>query len=1043
MYLTTRMEQFLAIPAVSSCLAQLLICLRLTLRHLLSLSLSLSLLPILSAQTYTRITPLSEVKPYNLSLPNDMARMNSAVQTPDGYLWIASAKGLIISDGHQSVMYTKDNPRYPLGLEDPDAFLGNLCMDSLGRVYAAVSTGAKIIRLNPDTRALEEQWGFDDLSHPVYLSYDVSPSGDVFALVFDKSADRFTIWKMNPSGQNQLLFEGTKASFGTFVNYQYYQSMHWIQTSDGILRITKDGGHFTFHHSINLIQTHYYPPMKGDHYYFYDPPLRTVMYWDSAMSAPVKYTTVPSDVNMNSGQFLVHHEMLYMANGYYFYVLDTLHHTLQDLSTATYEMKKQFYPAAISEDILGFHLIDGNVFLLGSKFLYALKTRPPSTERFHAAIPLDRPDVSMRGLAEDERQNVYASFYSSVVVKPKGERDFRSWPLLSTIDLNRYSAYSLTYKAPYLFWHCLEINTLDGSIKQTVPNAVNGHTVHLLAGDTLWLYTWYGHNLYSFDIPRGQLDSVRIESPMDQDDDFSYILNKMISNADQTAIWMATGSNGIKLVSREGKVLKSFSVEALGSSRQEGINDILLDGNYLWYGCFDGLGKLNIQTGEYTLYKDPMITPAMQQRARTVFTILPDAQKGFYLGSQQGLVYFDTTTLLYAHLHPDHPLSQPEFNRTSAFRDSQGRYYFGSTNGLYSFLPEDLEFKTATASLYPIKLYSIAIFNGEEKRYRYITSAVSELDELVLLPSETNIEFSLSAPSFDHDMYYSYRIKGIHNEWSDYTVDPKILVYALPPGRYVMEVKASANASDSITARFELPIVMSAYWYQKSWVWILLSIGLSAFVAFWIRYWYQQRWKRQKALEALRIKISSDLHDDVGSILSGLAMQSQVMSYEMPEDKRKPMLELSDMSREAMERMRDTVWAIDARKDKYENLIDRMRDFAEKALERKNITHDFIMSGLDGKKFISPEVRQNIYLIFKEAITNIIRHADAQHVAINFSQDGDRVILSIHDNGTIHLSGSPDGQGISNMKMRAAKIDGTIRIEKDSGYRVVLELMMK
>ena len=1020
----------MAKSAVSSCLAQLLV----------RLSFSLSSISSLSAQSYVDITPLSEVQPYNLSLSNDMARMNSAVQTPDGYLWIASTKGLIISDGHQSVIYSRDNPRYPLGLEDPDAFLGNLCMDSLGRVYAAVSSGAKIIRLNPDTRALEEQWGFEDLSHPVSLSYDVSPSGDVFALLLEKSADRFTIWKMNPSGHNQLLFEGTKASFGTFVNYQCFQSMHWIQTSDGILRITNDGGHFTFHHCINSIQTDYYPPIKGEHYYFYDPSLRAVMYWDSAMSAPVKYTSVPSGVNMNSGQFMVHHEMLYMANGYYFFVLDTLHHTIQDLSTATYEMKKQFYPAAISEDILGFHLIDGNVFLLGSKFLYALKARPPSTERFHAAIPLDRPDVSMRGLAEDERQNVYASFYSGVVVKPKGEQDFRLWPVLSAIEANRYSAYSLTYKDPYLFWHCLEINTVDGSIKQTVPNAVNGHIVHLLAGDTLWLYTWYGHHLYSYDIPRGQLDSVRIKSPTDQDDDFPYIINKMINNADQAAIWMATSNSGIKLVSREGKVLQSFSVEELGTSRQEGINDILLDGPYIWYGCYDGLGKLNTQTREYILYKDPMITPAMHQRSRTVFTILPDTQKGFYLGSQQGLVYFDTSALLYAHLNPEHPLAQPEFNRTSAFKDSQGRYYFGSTNGLYSFLPEQLEFQSAGDSLYPVKLYGIAVFNGEEKRYRYITSALSDLEELVLLPSETNIEFNLSVPCFNHDIYYSYRIKGIHDQWSEYAANPQILVYALPPGRYMLEVKASANASDSVISRFQLPVIMSSYWYQKAWIWILISLGFSAALAMLIRYWYQLRWRRQKALEALRIKISSDLHDDVGSILSGLAMQSQVMSYEMPEDKRKPMLELSDMSREAMERMRDTVWAIDARKDKYENLIDRMRDFAEKTLERKNITHDFNMSGLDGKKFISPEVRQNIYLIFKEAITNIIRHANAQHVVINFSQESDRVVLSIHDNGTIQLSGSPDGQGISNMKMRAAKIGGKLSISSENGFHIVLEI---
>ena len=227
------------------------------------------------------------------------------------------------------------------------------------------------------------------------------------------------------------------------------------------------------------------------------------------------------------------------------------------------------------------------------------------------------------------------------------------------------------------------------------------------------------------------------------------------------------------------------------------------------------------------------------------------------------------------------------------------------------------------------------------------------------------------------------------------------------------------------------------------WVWVLFIFCLSAVVAFWIRYWYQQKWKRQKALEALRIKISSDLHDDVGSILSGLAMQSQVMSYEMEEAKRKPMLELSEMSREAMERMRDTVWAIDARKDKYENLIDRMRDFAEKNLERKNISHTFSFNGLDGKKFISPEIRQNIYLIFKEAITNIIRHSDARHVDISFVQEGDKMSLTIHDNGTVTEPGSLAGQGIGNMKMRAVKINGKLSIGTDQGYNVVLELVLR
>ena len=1026
----------LSLSLVHSLSLRLSLVLRLSLLFSLSLCLSLNL----SAQTYTSIQPLSEVQPYDLHLSGVMVGMNSAVQTPDGYLWIGSTKGLIISDGHTSVMYSRDNPMFPLVLDDGGAFLGDLHLDSLGNVYASVSTGAKIIRFNMASRTIAEEWSFEDQSQAAYIQFDVSPQGEVFILLMEKSTDNFSIWKLDAQDKHLLVFQGTKATYGTFLNYQWFQSMHWIQTSTGILRISNDGKQSSFHTFSDILPSNGYRPFKGDHYYFYDPSIHALMYWDSNLPAPKVYTTVPEEVQVNSGYFMVHHEMIYMANGYYFFVLDTLHHNLQDLSAATYEMKKELYPGAISEDILRFLMIDHKVFLLGSKFLYELKARPPSKEKFQAIIPFKRPDVSMRGLAEDEHQNVYASFYNGVVVKPKGESHFKAWSPLTNFNSDQYSAYSLTYKAPYLFWHSLKINTQSGHISQAVPNYVNGHVVQLLSGDTLWLYTWYGHHLYAYDIPEDKLDSFPIQSSSKKDADFPYIINKMISSHDQAAIWMATGSEGIKLVSKQGEILESFSIKQLGTGRQDGVNDILLDGIYLWYGCNEGLGKLNTKTREYILYKDPVITPGMQQQPRTVFTILPDEQKGFYIGSYQGLVYFDTTSLQYAHLHAQHPLSKPEFNRTSAFKDSQGRYYFGSTNGLYSFRPEDLEFQFAADSLYPLKLYGIAIFNGEVKQYRYLTSTLSALAELVLLPSETNIEFNLSSPSFDHAVYYSYRIKGIHDQWSEYAADPKIIVYALPPGRYVLEVKASANASDSITSNFELPILMSSYWYQKAWVLILLTIGLSAFVAFWIRYWYQQRWKRQKALEALRIKISSDLHDDVGSILSGLAMQSQVMSYEMDESKREPMLELSAMSREAMERMRDTVWAIDARKDKYENLIDRMRDFAEKNLERKNITHTFTFHGLDGKKFINPEVRQNIYLIFKEAITNIIRHSDAQHVNISFSQESDHIRLIIHDNGNNHSSGSQAGQGISNMEMRAGKIGGKLNISTDEGYQVVLIL---
>jgi signal transduction histidine kinase len=198
-----------------------------------------------------------------------------------------------------------------------------------------------------------------------------------------------------------------------------------------------------------------------------------------------------------------------------------------------------------------------------------------------------------------------------------------------------------------------------------------------------------------------------------------------------------------------------------------------------------------------------------------------------------------------------------------------------------------------------------------------------------------------------------------------------------------------------------------------------------------------------KELEALRINISSNLYDDVGTILSGLAMQSQMLAITSHKDQKASLPEISDMSHDAMERMRDTVWAIDSRKDKYENLIDRMRAFAEKNLNLKNNKHTFSIDAEDPKTFISPEIRQNIYLIFKEAITNICKHSDAKNVNIQVKQNKNHLYVMVHDNGTEKESTNSNGTGIYNMNMRAKKIRAELVIAYDYGSIIELFLRVK
>jgi signal transduction histidine kinase len=167
-------------------------------------------------------------------------------------------------------------------------------------------------------------------------------------------------------------------------------------------------------------------------------------------------------------------------------------------------------------------------------------------------------------------------------------------------------------------------------------------------------------------------------------------------------------------------------------------------------------------------------------------------------------------------------------------------------------------------------------------------------------------------------------------------------------------------------------------------------------------------------------------------------MQSQMMAFNAKDQLKDNLLELSQMSQEAMERMRDTVWAIDSRKDKYENLVDKMREFAEKNFHMKQINHIFNADIDDAKRFINPEKRQNIYLIFKEAVTNICKHSGATKVDIYLKQEKGNFILKINDNGTNKPNGKSEGSGLTNMKMRAKSIGFNLTIENKNGYTIVL-----
>ena len=151
-----------------------------------------------------------------------------------------------------------------------------------------------------------------------------------------------------------------------------------------------------------------------------------------------------------------------------------------------------------------------------------------------------------------------------------------------------------------------------------------------------------------------------------------------------------------------------------------------------------------------------------------------------------------------------------------------------------------------------------------------------------------------------------------------------------------------------------------------------------------------------------------------------------MLAYQSDADKAPLFKRLSTLSREAMGRMRDTVWAIDARKDNIEFLTDRIKDYLGETLSRSQFTYDYQDQTNTKRKHLSPDIRQNVYLIFKEAINNILNHSNGSHVTVNLSQDKSMYLLVIADNGTIARPISTSGLDLSNRKLRAETIDADL-----------------
>ena len=202
---------------------------------------------------------------------------------------------------------------------------------------------------------------------------------------------------------------------------------------------------------------------------------------------------------------------------------------------------------------------------------------------------------------------------------------------------------------------------------------------------------------------------------------------------------------------------------------------------------------------------------------------------------------------------------------------------------------------------------------------------------------------------------------------------------------------------------------------------------------------YRFRLNRLLELERLRIKIASDLHDDIGSALTRISLESELLNTNSdPESRKEGLSRIGNMSREIISSMSDVVWSIDSRNDSIEDLINRMKDFSFSLSSLRNTRVIFETENLNMQKKLKVDLRQNIYLIFKEALNNTIKYSVSDEIKVELKNiDGEfgmTILEPLSDFNPQKLT----GHGLRNMEMRAEKIGGKIELHKGEGLEVIL-----
>ena len=321
---------------------------------------------------------------------------------------------------------------------------------------------------------------------------------------------------------------------------------------------------------------------------------------------------------------------------------------------------------------------------------------------------------------------------------------------------------------------------------------------------------------------------------------------------------------------------------------------------------------------------------------------------------------------------------------------------------------------------------------------------------LKIPPGQQRFEFHFTGLSFiaPEKMRFQYRLTGWDNDWINAPGDKRVAEYSyLPPGAYTFRVRACNsdgvwNEQGAAVALIMLPRFWQTWWFLT--LATLLAVGIIARTVWHVSRLRMRRKlqaaERQQAIERERTRIAKDIHDHLGANLTRISLLSQSAHGELenPVQAAAQLDRIYETSRELTRAMDEIVWAVNPQHDTLDSLASYLGNFAQEYLGSIGIRCRLDLPLQLPQWPITAEMRHNVFLAFKEALHNIVKHSGANEVSIGLATDHAGFELVARDNGRgIDPTAGParpgGGNGLENMRQRLEKIGGRCEIHSRPG----------